>query len=273
MKHIAGPQIIAKAIEFGADLCGLVSVEELIHSPSTERYENLGGWAGVGGPHANSSQNLHVGEVKWPDDGITMAVIAIKHPSNEPELDWWQDAAQPGGTKGNGDLIRILNQLSTWLEREKGINTKKIPYQINAGGIFLKDAAVLAGIGIIGRNNLLITPAFGPRVRLRALSLPIKLKSSGRMAFDPCRDCAEHCRLACPESAFVEKQDSSDSNGSENLPGRDGAYRRDKCHNQMLKNQNAGERLIVQVNSETKEVSRVHYCRKCEFACPVGRDF
>jgi len=34
------------------------------------------------------------------------------------------------------------------------------------GDVSLRHAAVAAGLGVVGRNNLLVTPEFGPRVRL-----------------------------------------------------------------------------------------------------------
>ncbi|MEA3231699.1 MAG: hypothetical protein U9Q05_08095 [Thermodesulfobacteriota bacterium] len=63
--------------------------------------------------------------------------------------------------------------MSIWLEKEKGITAEKLPYHIESGGIFLKDAAALAGLGCIGKNNMLVLMKYGPRVRLRALLLNI----------------------------------------------------------------------------------------------------
>jgi epoxyqueuosine reductase len=56
-------------------------------------------------------------------------------------------------------------------------------------GIYLKDAAVLAGFGCIGMNNLMITPQFGPRQRIRVLLVNTVLPSTGSMDFDPCNGC------------------------------------------------------------------------------------
>lgn len=272
MEQVSTDQLFEKAIEFGADLCGLARVADLICSPSNILYPLLGGNAEVTSPHAKTEASLSENGARWPADGKTILVIAIQHPENEPELDWWQRAGQPGGTIGNWSSIRVVSRISEWLEHEKGISAKKIPYQIEAGGIFLKDAAVLAGMGVIGRNNMLITPSFGPRVRLRALCIPLELASTGMLAFDPCQTCPGYCRLACPESAFSAKQYSAMEAGIDDLPGRDGAYSRTLCHLQMMKNEAASERHFVRQGNEEKETTRVHFCRECEFACPVGRD-
>ena len=50
---------------------------------------------------------------------------------------------------------------------ELGINALSLPYQIEFGGTFLKDSAVLAGLGVIGKHNLLVTPEFGSDLRLQ----------------------------------------------------------------------------------------------------------
>jgi epoxyqueuosine reductase len=39
---------------------------------------------------------------------------------------------------------------------------RPLQYKVEEAGMFLKDAATLAGLGIIGKNNLLITPEFEP---------------------------------------------------------------------------------------------------------------
>jgi len=77
------------------------------------------------------------------------------------------------------------------------VPTWPLPYHIENGGIYLKDAAVLAGLGTIGRNNLLITPEFGPRVRLRALLAGVDLPPTGPAGFDPCEGCPAPCLTDC----------------------------------------------------------------------------
>ena len=49
------------------------------------------------------------------------------------------------------------------------VSAYPLPYHVKKGGLFLKDAAVLSGLGIIGKNNLLLHPAWGPRIRLRSI--------------------------------------------------------------------------------------------------------
>ena len=75
-----------------------------------------------------------------------------------------------------------------------------------------KLAAHLAGLGWIGKNCLLITPQFGPRVRLASILTDCPLEPGTRVD-DKCGNCRE-CVDACPVDALsgVEFCDSAKSN-------------------------------------------------------------
>ncbi|NOR25888.1 MAG: epoxyqueuosine reductase [Desulforhopalus sp.] len=195
-------------------------------------------------------------------------IIAIRHPEDTPTLDYWCTPSS-GGTEGNLRLIRINNKVISWLEENKNIKGEQIPYAIEQGGICLKDAAVLAGLGVIGKNNMLVTPQFGPRVRLRAMALPVKLTSTGPIEFDPCTFCEMPCRKACPQGAFDEKIFSSSEYGQTELPAREGVYARTTCKLEFNKNRDDADFSPIEGKDELMRV--VAYCRVCEFACLVGR--
>lgn len=270
-------EIAAKAKEFGAHLVGFADTADILNSPSAVLYGKLRAWAGIGSSQKENkpqdADTLKPGakyKLELPQDSKTIVVIAIRHPKNQPALDWYQEQ-KPGGTKGNLVMIRVINKLSKWLEEEKKIKSKKIPYVIESGGVFLKDAAALAGIGVVGKNNMLVTPDYGPRVRFRALSLPVELGSTGLLDFDPCTGCSMPCRTVCPEQSFEEKIYTPENYGLEILPGKEGSYSREKCNIEMLKNVDNGQRISVEVDNVQKEILQVDYCRRCEFACPIGR--
>jgi epoxyqueuosine reductase len=88
--------------------------------------------------------------------------------------------------------------LSEWIAHTFSIKTYKLPYFVEKDGIFLNDAAVYAGLGCIGKNNLVISPEYGPRIRFRALLLNKEAKSTDPCEFNPCENCGQPCRSACP---------------------------------------------------------------------------
>jgi len=181
-----------------------------------------------------------------------LIVLTLEHPESKPELDDW---GVTGGTRGNHQMSEMLSSLAKRLSGELGVIARPLPYQIDPKGVPLKDAAMLAGLGVIGANNLLITPQSGPRVRLRALAVSTELESTGAPDFDPCDGCARPCFDACPRDAFLH-----------------GRYERVRCARQMARDESRPTLRKLDEPNGPREVEIIRYCRACELACPVGRD-
>ena len=265
MKKDVSAQIIEKAKEFQASLAGIVSVKDLKKSPSHVLFGKLADYSGEGTREVNGKKR---GEVLWPEGAKSAIIIALTHPDERPELDWWKKGSS-GGTDGNLMLIATIDKLSKWLEEGKGIKTIKLPYHIERGSIFMKDAAVMAGLGCIGKNNILVTPEYGPRVRLRAMLTDKDLPATGPIDFDPCKDCPMPCIKACPQKAYRAKIYSKEDYGLDKLPGRTGVYNRELCNLQMEDDVKNYEEIEIEGQKEPGKL--VKYCRLCELACPVGK--
>lgn len=180
-------------------------------------------------------------------ESASMVVFGIPHDPGEPELDWWH--GEDGGTPGNRILREISGRMVALLQEEFGVWARDLPYQITSGGACLKEAAYLAGLGVIGRNNLLITPEYGPRVRFRAMLVDTALPQTGPSAFAPCEGCDAPCLGGCDREAFAS-----------------GWYRRPACKEEMEANERAAHRRVAEEDAPF----RIKYCRDCELACPVG---
>lgn len=258
-------RILTKAKELGASLVGIANVEDLKKAPSYTVTPMMPAYNGVG---ANKERidNRKSGEVNWPQGAKSVIVIAYAHPENKPELDYWYGSIDPTGNK---KLIKVVQGLIEWLQNDHGIKAFHLPYHVERGGIYLKDAAVFAGMGCIGKNNLLVTPEFGPRIRLRGLTLEIDLPSTGPTTFEPCAYCDEICKRSCPQDSFKEQIYTPGEFGRKELPGRSGDYDRLRCNIQMrIDEDSAVEQHVEDVE---KAVRVVKYCRRCEFSCPVGK--
>jgi epoxyqueuosine reductase len=263
-------QIVGRATAAGASLAGIASADQLRKSPSHEIFQVIGMKIGAVGSRKMGADV----QVQLPDSFRSVLVIAVSHPESKPELDWWQE----GGTPGNSRLIKINAEVAGWIEETFDTKMRSLPYHIEQGGLFLKDAAVLAGLGCIGKNNMLVTPEFGPRVRLRAMLLEEELPSTGPIDFDPCQGCEEPCKVACPQRAFEDTLYSSREIGLVSLPGRTGCYDRNLCNVQMeedIQSALSAERKAMGQAGAGKPLEeglvRVKYCRRCEYACPVGQ--
>ena len=280
-------KIVDKAKSLGAAIAGVARVESLKTSPSHRIYPEIGMNLNVHWQDAKDEAKPD--GVAWPADAVSVVVIGVEHNAKKRELDWWDGK----GTPGNRILIRINNKLSEWIENTFPVKTYKLPYFVSKGGIFLKDAAVLAGFGCIGKNNLVITPGYGPRIRFRALLLDREAEATGPLEFNPCEGCKQHCRKACPVKAFQNTVYPADGLGQSILPGINGTYDRVTCNMKMEKDIEEAVAAIPARHEEHQEVLQaidefeesvklkpqgdkrpdyyVKYCRECELSCPPAR--
>ena len=203
-----------KSINWGADLIGFADVKRFI------RYKR---------------------ENRPPNEAKTVIVLAIW--MEDPILDlWlhlpsWKDQDKPSRAFEDEILRGVSLRLCLLLERE-GYWAEPARYE---PGLYLKEAGVLAGLGIIGKNNLLITDKYGPRIRLRALYTSAQLEPDPiieRLSY--CSEC-KICVDACPSNALEA-----------------GKYDKEACFNYCQTN--------------LKEISQysVLWCMECSNICPIG---
>lgn len=241
MMSTLSSEIIAKAESLPGVRAGIARLEDILKAPSYHFVPD-GAW---------SSSDTGEGAVRqWPPDAESALVLGLYHPEDQPQLDWWEG----GNTIGNRRLMELSDFLKQWLKEKKGLGALPLPYHIEKGGLFLKDAAVLAGLGVVGKNNLLVSPEWGPRIRLRSILIQEALEPTGPIeGFSPCASCAAICHSACPENAFA-----------------DGGYYRPNCIVQM----NADEANTMPAGEMGEDGGPrlvIKYCRACELVCPVGK--
>lgn len=233
----------------------------------------------LGADHAGIASIDDLGRLgfTWPEGARSVVVVALAHPPGRPEMDWWFGRSDP---PGNRLLAGIVQGLCEWVSTHLGCRATHLPYHVERGGTYLKDVAVHAGLGCIGLNNLLVTPDFGPRVRLRALLVDASLPSTGPIAFDPCQGCDAPCRVACPQGVFGQTPGAaaplgaapvgadlagvSPSLARPRLPARTGEFSRAACYAQMDLDVDAA----LPAGESSERVIR--YCRACELSCRVG---
>jgi len=173
----------------------------------------------------------------------------MHHPEDNPQLDWFDR----GNTAGKRHMTKVSEEIAAWLFRTHGVCAQPLPYHVEKGGAYLKDAAVFAGLGVVGKNNLLLDRKWGPRVRLRAVLIEATLASGHQPAdFQPCQGCDMRCLKASPENAFPQ-----------------GQYHRPTCI-QRLNSDRANPVESGQRDSEGSPILVTDWCRRCELVCPAG---
>jgi len=105
-------------------------------------------------------------------------------------------------------LDQTALKLSLAIQRE-GYNAMPIPasqivdWQRQTAHLSHKMIALRAGMGWIGRNNLLVHPEYGSRIRLATILTDMPLSTSEPLKSGSCGDCRK-CIEACPVSAIKE---------------------------------------------------------------------
>ena len=143
------------------------------------------------------------------------------------------------------------------------------------GEINHKTVAAIAGLGGIGLNLLLITPEFGPFVRLGTIITDAALSADQPLSENPCDLCGL-CQNACPAKAIRE----------------DGTLDYSTCASYLLRNGLPGIIGIARkmIGADEKAIKGIIYspdfwdiwqstvsgsfysCSKCMASCPIGFD-
>jgi epoxyqueuosine reductase len=122
----------------------------------------------------------------------------------------------------------------------------------------LKTSAVRCGLGSQGKNTLLITPEYGPRIRLIAVLANVKLDKDEPFTDDLCGDC-EKCVKACPTKALEPYQITIT---------RCLTYAAEQPHAQDVSDE---VRQIEKKLTRRPTPNSYIECSICIDACPIGR--
>ncbi|MFQ5980967.1 MAG: 4Fe-4S double cluster binding domain-containing protein [Candidatus Heimdallarchaeota archaeon] len=141
------------------------------------------------------------------------------------------------------NLLQSGNHQALAIPASQIVNAKD-----HLGDISHKMVATSAGLGWIGKNVLLVTPHFGPRVRLVSVFTDAPLRTAAPIAESNCGKCRA-CVVACPVKALHGTHWTTNSKRAD-------LFEIARCYEQITHNKGlVGEQI----------------CGVCIRACPVGK--
>jgi epoxyqueuosine reductase QueG len=154
----------------------------------------------------------------------------------------------------NARLDRASSQLADWI-KGRGYAAAALPASSIVdeknllGGISHRAAARMAGIGWQGKSLLIVSPQFGPRIRLTTLltNLPCRVDMPLK---NRCGSCAA-CATACPAAAIKNVRTS------DRYATRDEALYLERCARQTM------------LFKQQREIG-ASICGVCVAVCPFG---
>jgi len=179
---------------YGVDLFGIASANDLSDAPQGHRPTEI----------LPGAKSIIVLGLKMLDAQTDLLPLEGDTSSNSPR--------QAMFSGHNAFLSQQLDaagyRLSRFLEKRgfhayhQLASTGGIDGRYLTGLLSLKHVAVKAGAGVIGRSSLLVTPRFGPRVRLTAVVTNAVIDPDRPLREDYCSGCPDHCISQCPVGAL-----------------------------------------------------------------------
>lgn len=147
-------------------------------------------------------------------------------------------------------LVAIAGRLALALVRA-GFAAEPLTFEDSLALMDLKQAAVRAGLGVIGLNNLVVTREYGPRIRFGAVYTAAPLSPDAPLHEYYCSSCTL-CWGACPDRAL----------GPNGLD-------RSRCRAEFDPTPEMA-RLQEREEKRPSPATRLQ-CIRCMVSCPIGK--
>jgi len=185
------------ATELGADLFGVAPSSSLYGAPEGHRAEDI----------LPGAKSVIILAMKFLDTQVDILPVMGQGNAFFGESSRQKMYAAHGGLVAR-HLDDVTFKLARFIERkgyqayfqmasEGGTDNRYL-----MGLLSLKHAAVNAGLGVFGMHSMIITPQYGPRVRLAGIITNAELKSDNPLTKNFCDTCAQPCITQCPADAL-----------------------------------------------------------------------
>jgi epoxyqueuosine reductase len=134
-------------------------------------------------------------------------LVGLSYFAANPPRDVWDDpsrgriARYAWGADYHAAMLARLQQLAQFIRTVAGREVQQRIY-VDTGPLLERDVATRAGLGFIGRNTCLISPAWGSFLFLGEILLDVELEYDEPERLGTCGACTR-CLAACPTGALV----------------------------------------------------------------------
>ncbi len=190
----------------------------------------------------------------YADSYASALVLAVPYGEQLSPDDYTEERFEQGIQSAKTGLEAVLVSIETILKKNQvkyWIPPVAQENETELRALFsFKTAAARAGIGWFGKNDVIITERYGPRVRLSAVLIDAVFEYGQPVTVGRCPEGCTKCIDICPCKALKNRQWTADTDRSEIID-----YHR--C-NQMR-------------SAFIPKLGRKSACGLCMAVCPVGR--
>jgi epoxyqueuosine reductase QueG len=196
-----------------------------------------------------------IGFGDYREDFQRALVVAVPHGRRTTLQDYNEEAFEELIHEARQRSITVINEIAAVLDRNGVRFCVPAPAQTNEEELVapfsFKYAAVNAGLGWIGKNDVLVTELYGPEVTLNAILIGCDLPAGEPITESKCPLGCDLCIKACPYRALLDTLWNSCCERFEMIDYH----------------------LCNQKRSQYKQThNRKHACGFCMAACPVGME-
>jgi epoxyqueuosine reductase len=193
----------AWALEAGFDRAGVARLGPMEHGEAFLQWIARGDHAGMGYLERRVESRLDPSEI-FPGARSVLCVALQYHPLQrlEPAGDLWRRVARYARGKDYHDVMgRRLRALEARVQEAfPGCISRRY---VDTGPVLERELAARAGLGVAGKNTMLLHPEGGSWFLLGELFLSLDLDPDAAPLTDLCGSCTR-CLDACPTGALAE---------------------------------------------------------------------
>lgn len=204
-----------EALRLGFDAVGVAPAAPAAHAPKFQAWLASGHHAGMAWLARDPVRRTDPRQVL--PGARSIVSVGLSYQAADPPDDLWNDplrgrvARYAWGPDYHDELLPRLRELAAFIASDLGRPLGWRAY-VDTGPVLEREAAARAGLGFIGKNTLLIHPAFGSYLFLGELLLDLELPADAPAdeggsvwrrgdAVGTCGKC-RRCQDACPTHAF-----------------------------------------------------------------------